>query len=513
MDNLKLILQIFFDLIGRVVLVNRSRGRLSYRVSGRPKRKFWLTGVVLATAAFLSPSAAQFPSVSTLTSVVDGASFRAGISAGSWITIFGTELAPASRIWRDDEIVDGVLPTTLDGVGVLVNGKPAATFFISPGQLNVQAPDDTALGPVTVEIQQGGITTVTGIAELRPASPGLFVFDPQGRKYLAAVHPDGTLVGPDGLFDDVVLTRPVAPGGIVILFGTGFGLTEPFVPFGRLFSGAVSLKEAVRVLVGGIQADVLFAGLSSAGLNQLNVRVPENVPLGDAAVIAETQGYATQGGVFLRIEMPGTAPAPGVSFAADPATIQPGQSATLQWATSNATTVSIDHGIGVVGATGVKLVSPAVTAIYTLTATGPGGTTSKTAKVTVTAVSAPTLTFTASPQTIQAGQSSTLQWASDNATTVQINQGIGTVTLDGSRVVSPSQTTTYTITAQGSGGVASATATVIVNQGNFGPCGSKTTCGQMVSCAEALFYLNVCKVNRLDGDSDGVPCESICSGG
>ncbi len=42
-------------------------------------------------------------------------------------------------------------------------------------------------------------------------------------------------------------------------------------------------------------------------------------------------------------------------------------------------------------------------------------------------------------------------------------------------------------------------------------CAGKTTCGQMASCAEAQFYLNSCGVSRLDGDKDGVPCESLCN--
>lgn len=41
-------------------------------------------------------------------------------------------------------------------------------------------------------------------------------------------------------------------------------------------------------------------------------------------------------------------------------------------------------------------------------------------------------------------------------------------------------------------------------------CAGKTLCGQMTSCAEAMFYLNSCGVSRLDGDKDGTPCESIC---
>ncbi|WP_300396110.1 excalibur calcium-binding domain-containing protein [uncultured Sphingobium sp.] len=50
-----------------------------------------------------------------------------------------------------------------------------------------------------------------------------------------------------------------------------------------------------------------------------------------------------------------------------------------------------------------------------------------------------------------------------------------------------------------------------VSSRRSGPsCGAKWKCGQMDSCAEAYHYLNDCGVGRLDGDGDGVPCESIC---
>jgi endonuclease YncB( thermonuclease family) len=41
-------------------------------------------------------------------------------------------------------------------------------------------------------------------------------------------------------------------------------------------------------------------------------------------------------------------------------------------------------------------------------------------------------------------------------------------------------------------------------------CGPKQKCGDMISCAEAQFYLETCGLTRLDGDGDGVPCESLC---
>ena len=51
--------------------------------------------------------------------------------------------------------------------------------------------------------------------------------------------------------------------------------------------------------------------------------------------------------------------------------------------------------------------------------------------------------------------------------------------------------------------------TVKVTAANF-QCGSKRYCGEMTSCEEAKFYLRNCDLTRLDGDKDGVPCESIC---
>ena len=72
----------------------------------------------------------------------------------------------------------------------------------------------------------------------------------------------------------------------------------------------------------------------------------------------------------------------------------------------------------------------------------------------------PTATFSVSPTSISSGQSATLSWTVINATTVSINQGIGTVAASGTRSVSPTATTTYTLTATNAAGSVTATATV-----------------------------------------------------
>jgi peptidoglycan-associated lipoprotein len=78
------------------------------------------------------------------------------------------------------------------------------------------------------------------------------------------------------------------------------------------------------------------------------------------------------------------------------------------------------------------------------------------------APAAPTVTLTAEPSTIEKGQSSTLSWSSSNATSLNLQPGVGTVQAQGSTTVSPTESTTYTITATGPGGTATADARVTV---------------------------------------------------
>lgn len=261
------------------------------------------TGDRIYTAGYtLNPAAAPaLPSIRSRDGVLNGASFLPGIAPGSWISIFGESLAPVTRIWRADEIVEGKLPASLEGVSVTVNNKPAAVYYISPQQLNVQAPDDDSVGPVEVKVTTPAGTSQAASAQLQRFAPGFFLFEPQGRKYIAAVHPDGAYVGPEGLFAGV-RTRPAAPGQVILLFGTGFGPTDPVVPAGRVAPAASRLINPVRILFGNVVATVQFSGLApqAAGLYQFNVVVPE-VADGDVPVVAEIAGERTQDGAMIAV--------------------------------------------------------------------------------------------------------------------------------------------------------------------------------------------------------------------
>jgi len=155
---------------------------------------------------------------------------------------------------------------------------------------------------------------------------------------------------------------------------------------------------------------------------------------------------------------------PVITFSASPTTILAGQGSTLNWTTVSATSVTIEPGIGSTGLTGSATVLPSQTTIYTLAATGAGGTSSSQIEIQVQDL-APTVTLTANPAAIQEGEATTLNWTSSNADSALLDNGIGAVALNGSVAISPSATTTYILSVTGPGGSKTVSATVTVFSG------------------------------------------------
>jgi uncharacterized protein (TIGR03437 family) len=222
------------------------------------------------------------------------------VQPGSWITIYGSGLANSTATWN------GEFPSSLGGVSVTVNGKPGYLWFVSPNQINLQSPDDTYTGQVDVVVTNSR-GSVTSTVTLAPASPSFSLLD---RNHVAGVilTPDGTgayangtydLVGPSGTFS--YFTRPVKAGETLSLFGVGFGPTNPQVPPGQAFAGAAPTVNPVSVTIGGIPANVSFAGLVGAGLYQVNVTVPAAAS-GEQAVRATVNGAQTPVGPVVSMQ-------------------------------------------------------------------------------------------------------------------------------------------------------------------------------------------------------------------
>ena len=123
----------------------------------------------------------------------------------------------------DKAIVNGNLPTLLDGVSVNVGSKAAYVYFISPGQINVQAPD-VGTGPVPVTVTTANGTSVAVTANMVVQSPAFFLWS--GNQAVATRNSDASLAVKNGTFPGAA-TVAAKPGDVLILWGTGFGPTTP----------------------------------------------------------------------------------------------------------------------------------------------------------------------------------------------------------------------------------------------------------------------------------------------
>jgi uncharacterized protein (TIGR03437 family) len=235
--------------------------------------------------------------------VINAAGLGSAIAPGTWVSIFGTALAPVTRPWLGSDFVNGVLPVSLDGVSVTINGKPAAVAFISPTQINVLAPDDTATGLVPLQVKTPAGTSDSALVLEQTAAPAFFQLSGGNRSYVAGTHADGSYLAGPALVQSGIPGVPARPGEVVVLFGTGFGATNPPISATAQVPSALPLArpEDLRIRIGGLDATIAFAGLISPGLYQFNVTVPQ-VDDGDVPVVAEFRGLLTRSDLLLSVK-------------------------------------------------------------------------------------------------------------------------------------------------------------------------------------------------------------------
>jgi len=235
----------------------------------------------------------------SITSVVNGASLQPGLAANTWVTIFGTNLAAGTDNWNNS-VVNGTLPTSVGGVNVSIGGKPAYVYYISPTQLNVLAAD-IAPGPVNVTV-----TTSLGTSPGAPATSDQFApaFFTWPGNQVVATRQDYTYAVKPGTFPTAT-TVAAKPGDVLVLWGTGFGPTNPPVPTGLATPAdkTYSAASAPFVTINGTRAIVFGAALApgSAGLYQIAIQVPNNLPDGDYAIQAGVGSILSPSGTILSV--------------------------------------------------------------------------------------------------------------------------------------------------------------------------------------------------------------------
>ncbi len=208
-------------------------------------------------------------------SIVNAASNQAGpIAPNTIVSLYGTDLAFATRGITPEDLRGQVLPTTLSGTGVrvLVGKLNANLYFVSPTQINFLVPASLLAGTVDVQI---GLDSRYGPAvkiNLSPASPALFQADAQ---FAVGTRPDGSTITKD---------QPAHPGDIVVFYATGLGIADRNLPDGQLPPMAYPIQRSAdfRVRIAGALLDrssVYYVGVTPgyAGLYQVNVKLPDTV--------------------------------------------------------------------------------------------------------------------------------------------------------------------------------------------------------------------------------------------
>jgi uncharacterized protein (TIGR03437 family) len=329
-----------------------------------------------------------------ITAVENGASFQAGFASATWVTIAGTNLSQTTRKWQDSDFVNGLLPTSLSGVSVTIDGVPAYVEYISPTQVNVLAPDDAAVGAVQVQVTAAQVASNSFTAQKQQFSPGFFTLT---GSYVAALHADYSLVGQPDLFAGVT-TTPAAPGETVLIWATGFGPTNPPLPTGEMVTAPAGMANSVAFTIGGVTEPPIYAGLVGSGLYQFNVTVP-SVPNGDAAVMAQVGGVQTQAGTLISVQSPVSSPPAPQIASLSPASGQTGTTVSLVINGSNlsgVTAVQFSPSAGIT-VSNVNASASQVAATVTIAPGAPVGQVSVTASVTPSAGISNALVFTIQP--------------------------------------------------------------------------------------------------------------------
>jgi uncharacterized protein (TIGR03118 family) len=230
--------------------------------------------------------------------IVNNNAVTAGIAPNTWVMIMGSGLSATTRLWKASDFTGTNLPISMDGVSVMIGGKPAYVEFVSPKQVNVLTPTDLPIGStVPVVISDNGLTSDTINIQTQNLAPSVFV---QGGKYAIAQHANNTLAGPTSITG----ATPVKSGETIVIYAIGLGATTPAIPNGQVISGQLQLTTTPTVTIGGASAKVVYAGLTpgSAGLFQFNVIVPDGLPNGDATLAISSGGVSIQDGIFLSVQ-------------------------------------------------------------------------------------------------------------------------------------------------------------------------------------------------------------------
>jgi trimeric autotransporter adhesin len=251
-----------------------------------------VAGTLITVAQAIGPGVPPPPSVSLTQSAGQFGAFSS-IAPGTWIEIYGSNLAPSILDWSN--AFSGInAPTSLNGTTVAIAGELAFLDYVSPTQVNAQVPSNVSIGQQQVIVATAGGSSAPYNITVTATQPGLWApqfLDISGTQYVGATFPDyATYVLPTNAVAGIT-SRPASPGATIYLFGVGFGPVTPNIPAGQIVEQENTLNSTMQVMFGQTPATLTYAGLAPnfIGLYLFKVTVP-NVPTNNAVPLTFTQG-------------------------------------------------------------------------------------------------------------------------------------------------------------------------------------------------------------------------------
>ncbi|MGA3237877.1 MAG: SGNH/GDSL hydrolase family protein [Bryobacteraceae bacterium] len=272
--------------------------------------------------AFGGPSYTCTNSTPPLITSIDSASAYGGYSyfaSGSWLEIKGTNLAdPADpRLyaatnpgqWTAGDFNGVNAPTSLDGISVSIDGKPAYVWYLSPTQLNVQAPEDSTLGNVAITVTNCKATSAQFTFARRTLAGGLLApatYSVNGTQYMVATFAsDGAYVLNTSTGASFGLnSRPAKPGDLIIAYGVGFGDVTPATLPGVIVQQSNALVNPVTFSFGSANATLSYAGLAGSfvGLYEFYITVPAGLANGDYQINVTQNGTSVPQTLYVTVQ-------------------------------------------------------------------------------------------------------------------------------------------------------------------------------------------------------------------
>jgi uncharacterized protein (TIGR03437 family) len=218
--------------------------------------------------------------------VVNAGSYAltASPSPGEMVSIFGANLS---------DKLEGApslpLLTQMEGVSVVMGGKPLPLLLVAPGQINAVVPFEVAPGPTEIIVTKNSQLSLPQPVPVQAAEPGAFTAMETGQGqalvYVIAADESETLADS---------SHPAKAGDVIVIYCSGLGAVSPSLEAGQATPGSPlysTITQAV-VTIGGQTANVLFSGLTPGftGLYQINAVVPAGVTPGDSVPMVLSVG-------------------------------------------------------------------------------------------------------------------------------------------------------------------------------------------------------------------------------